>query len=485
MSVHTNYHSAFYGAVMLLLAFAVGTPDRASFADSRSVELLFADPRSHSAPGDRCEDELCTRLLKLIQTAEKSIDFAVYGMRNQTQLLEAIEAAQARGVVVRGVVDRDRTGENYYTSTNLWARRLGNIRDDFDAETTLDQRDTWKPRQPPCPRPAGFEGPLQCLAYDLGDRWLVAAHASRETFDQRIEGRIMHNKFFVVDRRWVWTGSANLSDSGTGGYNANIVAVVNSPRLADVYTSEFEQMWGAGHFHQLKESDGVERFAIDGVEAEVWFSPQDKAMRNGVQPLIADAQRRIDLAIFYLTHKDTVEELIAAYRRGVGVRVIVDATSAQSEYTKHELLRDAGISVKVENWGGKMHMKAAAVDGRAIVIGSMNWSFSGATINDENTLILRSPELAVEFESVFDRLWNSIPQKWIRSGANPHPESTESSTACTDGIDNDFDELIDAKDPGCSDNPPRMPDLPTHWTIPKNGSNKPPIGYPLIRSLGK
>ncbi len=129
---------------MLLLAFAVGTPDRASFADSRSVELLFADPRSHSAPGDRCEDEICTRLLKLIQTAEKSIDFAVYGMRNQTQLLEAIEAAQARGVVVRGVVDRDRTGENYYTSTNLWARRLGNIRDDFDAETTLDQRDTWK-----------------------------------------------------------------------------------------------------------------------------------------------------------------------------------------------------------------------------------------------------------------------------------------------------------------------------------------------------
>ena len=104
MSVHTNYHSAFYGAVMLLLAFAVGTPDRASFADSRSVELLFADLRSHSAPGDRCEDEICTRLLKLIQTAEKSIDFAVYGMRNQTQLLEAIEAAQARGVFAPGIV---------------------------------------------------------------------------------------------------------------------------------------------------------------------------------------------------------------------------------------------------------------------------------------------------------------------------------------------------------------------------------------------
>ena len=58
------------------------------------------------------------------------------------------------------------------------------------------------------------------LAYDLGE-------ARRGTCQPRnvYQRSIMHNKFFVVDRRWVWTGSANLSDSGTGGYNANIVAV--------------------------------------------------------------------------------------------------------------------------------------------------------------------------------------------------------------------------------------------------------------------
>ena len=149
--------------------------------ENRSVELLFADPRVHSAPGDRCEDAICTHLLELIQGAQSSIDFAVYGMRNQTQLLEALVAAQARGVVVRGVVDRQRDRGNYYTSTDLWVRRLGNLRDDFDAETILDQRSDWTPRKPPCPRPKGFKGPLQCLAYDLGDRWLVATHASRET----------------------------------------------------------------------------------------------------------------------------------------------------------------------------------------------------------------------------------------------------------------------------------------------------------------
>ena len=58
-----------------------------------------------------------------------------------------------------------------------------------------------------------------------------------------------------------------------------------------------------------------------------------------------------------------------------------------------------------------MHMKAAALDGHTLIVGSMNWTVSGAAYNDENTLILRAPDLAAEFEVVFDDLWDSIPQR--------------------------------------------------------------------------
>ena len=170
-------------AIMPLCVWAACTPERPLHADKQPVELLFTDPLRFATPGDRCEAPICVRLLELIQGAQSSIEFAVYGMRKQTQLLEALVAAQERGVAVRGVVDRQRDGGNYYTSTDLWVRRLKNIRNDFDAETILDQRNDWKPRKPSCPRPEGFKGPLQCLAYDLGDRWLVAAHAGREPFD--------------------------------------------------------------------------------------------------------------------------------------------------------------------------------------------------------------------------------------------------------------------------------------------------------------
>lgn len=284
------------------LMFAIAADAAASISndvtdrqpDVGSVELLFADPLIHTKPGDRCEDTICTRLLELIHGARISIAFAVYGTREQTELLKALEAAKSRGVTVRGIVDRDQDGNYAYSSTNLWTRRLGNVRDDFETEQLLS--------------PSKFGN------------------------------RIMHNKFFIVDGRWVWTGSVNVSDSGTGGYNANVAAVIDSPPLAAVYTQEFEQMW-SGRFHQLKQSNGVERLEIGNTDVAVWFSPQDQALSRGVQPLIAGAQRSITLGIFYLTDESVTNQLIAAHERGVDVRVIIDATAAGSRYTQHERLR--------------------------------------------------------------------------------------------------------------------------------------------------
>ena len=70
-------------------------------------------------------------------------------------------------------------------------------------------------------------------------------------------------------------------------------------------------------------------------------------MRWGVEPLIAKATKSIDIAVFFLTNKFVTADLIAAKRLGVRIRVIIDATAATNGYTKHELLRTAGISVKV------------------------------------------------------------------------------------------------------------------------------------------
>jgi phosphatidylserine/phosphatidylglycerophosphate/cardiolipin synthase-like enzyme len=446
-----------------------------------TIQLLLHDPSGRPGPSEACEVELCRSLLGLIEGAQTSIDFAVYGVRGQPEIVAALAAAKARGVRIRGVVDRDVEGNNYYTSTDEVARQLGSVRDDRKVDAGLEREEAKRERSnkyaaaPVCGQPEGFEGFVQCLAYDLGDRCLLAAHASREALggggddgdgNSKVFNKIMHHKFFVIDGRTLWTGSTNVSDSGTGGYNANLVVVLDSPTVAGWYTQEFERMWADGDYHQRKPPSGELRTNVGDAEVQVLFSPQDKAVGEGVRPVLQRAKRRIDIGVFFLTHKAITKDLLDAHRRGVEIRVILDATAAKNGYTKHELLRAAGIPVKVEDWGGKMHMKSAAVDGEWVIAGSMNWTSAGEYDNDENTLIIRDPALASQYHAFFDQLWAGIPETWATR--NPDPESRDSGSSCTDGFDNDFDGLADAEDPGCSDNPPPLPELPPHWIVAKD-----------------
>ena len=427
------------------------------------VTLLLQDPRQFDSPQDHCESRLCASLVDLVDNAQETIDFAIYGARFQSAVLEAILRAQERGVRVRGVVDRDGNNENYYRSTGEWVRRIGTIRDDYAREVACKNDFSGESA---CKRPKGFKGPLQCLAYDIGeDSMLVAGHAARAQF--LAENRIMHNKFFVADNREVWTGSTNISNSGTGGYNANAVVVLRSEPVAQVYTEEFERLWNRGETCD-KAPDGVEEFQLSDARVTTWFSPQDQTMRYGVGSLIFRAQEYVNVAVFFLTDKYLAANLIRAHRRGVKVRVIIDATAAKNGYSKHEILREAGIPVKIENWGGKMHMKAASIDGRTLVLGSMNWTSAGQRSNDENTLLVQSLRLGRQFDAYFEDIWASIPEMWGESYARPDPESRDSGASCFDGVDNDFDDLDDAADPGCSEDPPPLPELPPHRIVTRD-----------------
>ena len=114
----------------------------------------------------------------------------------------------------------------------------------------------------------------------------------------------MHNKFFIVDGKYVWTGSANISDTGIGGYNANIVAYINSSYLAKYYTIEFEQMYLDGNYHKNKKKLKKENISIsnDDYNILLFFSPQGRGVSKGIIPLIRQANDSIDVSIFFLTH---------------------------------------------------------------------------------------------------------------------------------------------------------------------------------------
>lgn len=446
-------------------------PNKALKKDG-SLELLCNDPLVFEKPLATTKSVIGAPLVELLRKARSSIDFAIYGIRNQPEVARELEAALARGVQVRGVVDNDTEEENYYDDTEALQKALGTVKTDYLVDIETSQMQDEFDLEPFWPAPVGFKGPAQCIGYSLADnKAIIAVHASRKPIE--FKGDIMHNKFFVIDEEIVWTGSCNISDSCSGGYNANVAVLLHSREVASWYLREFNQMYKSSKFHRRKDdlARGSELKTVleDDTEVSAFFSPQGYAMEDGLRPVLQGARNEIDIAIFFLTHKYLVADLIKAHQRGVKVRIIIDGTGARNEYSKHQLLRAAGIPVKVENWGGKMHAKAVVVDQQFVVAGSMNWTTAGERTNDENTIVIKSPRIAAQFSTYYNKLWHSVDDRWLHE--DPDPESKDSGTSWNDGIDNDFDHLIDKEDPGTSSSPPPLKPLPPYRIVEKKEGN--------------
>jgi phosphatidylserine/phosphatidylglycerophosphate/cardiolipin synthase-like enzyme len=329
-------------------------------------------------------------LIAAIDGAQSSIDFALYGIQGSPEVRDALQHAVARGVIVRGVVDADTAGWYAYRNTR-----------DLIAEL-----------------------PPGAVRADTSDA-------------------LMHNKFFVVDQKRVWTGTANLSDAGLNAeYNCNVVLLIDSAPLAAAYTAEFEQMY-AGAFHRRKQRQTATVFPRlpGGTLVEAYFAPQGDARSNAIIRATDAATQTIDAMVFFLTDAAVAAALVDAHLRGVTVRLIIDAVGAGHPASRHGVLRAAGIPVKVEDWAGKAHTKMLVADGYVSVIGSQNWTEAGNRENDENTLYLENGPLASLLQQHFEADWVSIPERWL--AADPRAESADSPGTLSDLLDNDSDGLVD------------------------------------------
>ena len=355
------------------------------------IKIILSDSTTKLIPDRNCSSDICKEILNNINQTKNTLDIAIYGYSSTPAIEKAIKSAQIRGVKIRLVYDIDKKGGNIYPDTEIFTTLVkNNISDSSSAEVN----------------------------------------------------NTMHNKFYIFDSETVITGSANLSHTDMSGYNSNMIIVLKSPEIAKIYTQEFEQMY-AGKFHNDKNSTPNKN--ADGIK--IFFAPQDKPIENGVLPIIRNAKKYICIPAFVITERQITDELIKAKARGVDVKIIVDALNASTKNSKHKTLREAGIPVKAENYAGKMHSKTIIVEDEYLITGSMNFSYSGNNKNDENLVVLNSPEAAKFCREFFLYQWNKIPNKWLKY--TPRAEGKDSIGSCTDGIDNNYDGLTDANDKGC------------------------------------
>lgn len=376
---------------------AVQTPELVH-SDGK-LELILTDFTTKLKPDRNCDTKVCLALVEEINKAENTIDFAVYGMDLVPKIYDALKQAKTRNVKIRMVFDKSSSPEmDYYTETE----KMLELADEYASDYVKGKS-----------------------AYT---------------------NNLMHNKFFIFDGITVLTGSMNISATGLSDYNANAVVILNSQDIAKLYTAEFEQML-SGKFHELKtKPDLPDTFTLEDSEIQVLFSPYDKISEK-IIPLINSAEEYIYVPAFLITHNGITNALIDAKKRNVDVKIIIDANSVSTRNTKYVLLRQNKIPLKTENYAGKLHSKTILIDDKYIITGSMNFSNSGENKNDENLLIINCPRLTKLYKTYFLYLWSKIPDEYLTK--NAAAESKDSIGACYDGIDNDFDGLVDRNDPGC------------------------------------
>ena len=113
-----------------------------------------------------------------------------------------------------------------------------------------------------------------------------------------------------------------------------------------------------------------------------------------------------DICVFTITDDRISDALLAAFRRGVKIRIITDNEKAFDLGSDVPRFREAGIPVIVDDSPYHMHHKFAIFDGLRLLNGSYNWTRGAAEQNQENIIDTDDRALVARFQKEFDAIWD-------------------------------------------------------------------------------
>jgi len=215
---------------------------------------------------------------------------------------------------------------------------------------------------------------------------------------------LMHDKFMVIDRSEVWTGSMNFTTSGAYDDNNNLIRI-RSVKVAEDYTVEFEEMFVRKFFGpDIIAATPYSHPTIDGVPLEIYFSPDDGVARRIVE-LLRGAQQSIHFLAYSFTAPDFGDILLQKAKKGLNVSGVMEEEQVKSNQgTEFTPFQQAGLPVYKDGNPGQMHHKVFIIDEKIVITGSYNFSASAENTNDENVVIFFDQQIAMQYMDEFKRV---------------------------------------------------------------------------------
>jgi phosphatidylserine/phosphatidylglycerophosphate/cardiolipin synthase-like enzyme len=220
---------------------------------------------------------------------------------------------------------------------------------------------------------------------------------------------LMHNKFIIIDNRYLWTGAMNFTSNDVYCNNNNLVRF-DAPALAANYRAEMDEMYNDRLFGpDSPDTTPQEQLFIQGVEVDNYFSPErELELINVIARTVTRAEQEILFMAFSFTNEEIGEAMLGRADAGVTVRGIFEKTGSDTASSYYGLMRNAGLTnvqVRLDGNSRLLHHKVIIVDQQIVIFGSFNFSASANRTNDENLLIVHDPTFAGYFVKEFEARW--------------------------------------------------------------------------------
>ncbi|MFH1037205.1 MAG: phospholipase D-like domain-containing protein [PVC group bacterium] len=299
--------------------------------------------------------EYLPAVLGMIEGARRSIDFIQLEFHYDPtvkKIQDALKAAAARGVAVRGILEDD---ISFNPKSNTFLNQFG-------IKSTLDT-----------PKKA------------------------------------THNKLFIVDGEKVLIGSTNLSGNSIDNNNESNVYVEDA-RLGAFFTAYFENL-----LKDSFAEPELETLEIPGIRTVVNRQHFDalRGMLDGARKRVRVLMYGMKYYTGqYAADSRTnrlIDALIDAHKRSVDVKVILDRsnynqTLNQINKATRTYLEAGGVEVREDPEAVTTHAKVVIADDR-VMIGSANWGYLAMDIRNESSLIVSDPATVSFFEDYFMKIW--------------------------------------------------------------------------------
>jgi competence ComEA-like helix-hairpin-helix protein len=409
---------------------------------NQSLTSSYTEPyRQQTRPGDDLE-KLIAEALK---SARSTVDIAVQEFR-LPGIARELADRQRSGVKVRLIVE------------HMYNRPWGDFSPQELAKLPERERDRYSEFVQLAD--TNKDGKLSSEEIQQGDALLIVKNAGIPVIDDTADGskgsNLMHHKFVIIDNKTVIVTSANFTTSDVHGDfkatasrgNANNLLKIENAQLAQLFTQEFNIMWGDGPGGQPDSKFGikkpfrqVQKVRVGNATVTVQFSPTsntvpwEKSVNGLIDKTLKNAKKSVNLALFVFSDQRLANTLEIESKRGVAVRALIDSNFIYRSYSEGLDMMGATLTdncqLEADNrpWkqpistvgvpalpmGDRLHHKFGVVDGNTVITGSHNWSEAANSGNDETLLAIDSPVVVAHFQREFDRLYKGailgIPAK--------------------------------------------------------------------------